>query len=175
MEKRKIIKSQAGFSLVEVIMAFTLFSVFITAFMVSQGGNITRSTIMQEDLILHNLCERKLNEQLVDLPKFTNATKNDVKTGNFKQEGRKHYKYKIEFIPLELPSLKDVLLPKEEDAQEGQNDKIKAMIYEKLQKNLEKIVWQLKVTVTNSETKYSYELATWVTDINAEMDTNFGL
>ena len=48
------------------------------------------------------------------------------------------------------------------------------MVFEKLKKNMEKILWQVKVTTTNTETDYKYELTSWITNSEAKLDTNFG-
>jgi hypothetical protein len=48
------------------------------------------------------------------------------------------------------------------------------MVFEELKKNIEKIVWQARVTVTNKETKYSYSLSTWLTNYNEKIQINVG-
>ena len=175
------ISNQNGFTLVEVMIALTLFALFITVFLMSQGSNISMSTQMSEDIMLHNLAERKINEAILDPPNFTNATENDVEEKNFEEEGFKKYRYKIEYKKLEIPDMNQLMGKTEDEANEDyanpnrqQTDAITKMVFDKLKKNIEKMLWQIRVTVTNTETNYSYELTTWVTNEKAQMDTNFG-
>ena len=167
-----------GFSLLEVLMALTIFSFFITAFMMSQGYNISSSSLMRKDITLHNLAELKINEALLDPPEFTNATENEVETKNFELEDYKNYKYTIEYKKMEIPNFNQLTGKGEDDNAdpygENRNDAIKKMVYDKLKKNMEEILWQIRVTVTNTETDYSYELSTWIINDKAQIDTNFG-
>lgn len=177
----KFLSNQKGFTLVEVMIALTLFALFVTAFIMSQGSNITMSTQMSEDLIMSSLAERKMNEVLIDPPEFTNATENDVETKNFEEEGYKKYKYTIEFKKLEIPDLSQLMgqANSDEEAEENngpdnRNDSIRKMVFQKLKLNIERILWQVKVTITNSETDYKHEVTSWITNDKAKLDTNFG-
>ena len=175
---RTFFNNQIGFTLVEVMIALTLFALFISAFIMSQGSNITMSMQMNEDLMLHNLAERKMNEVLMDPPVFTNATENDVETKNFEEDGYQKYKYTIEYKKLEVPDLAQLMgkTSDEMDSPQGENraDAIQKMVFDKLKKNIELMIWQLKVTITNTETDYKYELTSWITNDQARLDTNFG-
>lgn len=167
---------QTGFTLLEVLMAMTIFSFFIMAFMLSQGFNITSSTRMAEDVRMHNLCERMINESILNPPKFTNATENDVVSKNFSEEGIKHYKYTIKYKKMEVPDFATLIGKTEEQATEevsSNEDALKKLVYDKLKKNVEQIIWQLQVTITNTETDYKYSLSSWVINPEAKMDTNF--
>jgi len=42
----------AGFTLLEVMIAFAIFSFFIAAFMVGHGNNVADSTLLDEEAIL---------------------------------------------------------------------------------------------------------------------------
>ena len=171
-------KNDKGFSLLEVLMALTIFSFFITAFMMSQGYNISTSSLMREDITLHNLAELKINEALLNPPEFTNVTENEVESKNFELEDYKKYKYTIEYKKMEIPNFNQLTGKGENDEAdpygENKNDAIKKMVYDKLKKNMEEILWQVRVTVTNTETDYSYELSTWIINNKVKIDTNFG-
>lgn len=172
----KILKNSQGFSLVEVIIAMTVFALFISTFLMSQGTNITNSTQMAEDITLHTLAESKINEVILNPPTFTNATENDKESKNFEEEGYKKFKYTIEYKKLEIPNLNELMGEQEEDnpESESKNNAVKKMVFEKLKKNMEQMLWQVKVTVTNTENNYSYELTSWVNNTEAKIDTNFG-
>ena len=176
-KKNYLCDNQDGFTLVEVMIALTLFAVFTTVFIMSQASNQSNSSLMAEDIKLHNLAEMKINEILLDPPKFTNSTDNIKDTKAFTIEGYKNYKYTIEYQKLEIPNLSQLTGKEEgEDNPNGdsRNNAIQKMVFEKLKENIEKMVWQVKVTVENSETKYAYELTSWIENKEAKIDTNFG-
>ena len=171
------LQDQDGFTLVEVMIALTIFAVFISTFLMSQGTNISNSIIMMEDVTLHNLAESKMNEIILDPPVFTNGLENNKKSKNFKDEGYKKYKYTIEYKKLEIPDLSQLMGQSEEQDnpnEDSKNDAIKKMVFKKLKLNMEMILWQVKVTITNTESDYSYELSSWITNTEAVLDTNFG-
>ncbi|MBC74454.1 MAG: hypothetical protein CME64_00405 [Halobacteriovoraceae bacterium] len=176
MDKRVIKTTNSkGFSLVEVMIAMTLFALFITAFLMSQGSNISGSINMEEDLTMQALAQTKINEVLLNKPVFTNATENDVETKNFEEEDFKRYKYTIEYKKLEFPNFQQLTGTEEDDPYgENRSNAIKKMVFDKLKKNLEQILWQVRVTITNTETDYQYSLSTWLTNDDAKIDTNFG-
>lgn len=172
MAKTIISHNSKGFTLIEVMMAMTIFAVFITAILSSQSANVNQSMRMAEDLNLHSLAQMKINEVLLNPPVFTNATDNDAETGAFELEDFKDYKYKIEFSKTEFPNF-DQLTGSDEEETQTKNDAIKKLIFDKLKKNIELMIWQVKVTVTNTTTDYNYELSSWITNKDAKLDINF--
>lgn len=167
-------KSQQGFSLLEVMIALTVFAVYSVAMIATQTSNMNSSVQMKTDLTLHNLAELKMNESLVDVTEFTNATENDPDSGKFEIEGYKEYKFLVEYKKIKFPSLDQLMGAEEEDSNSQDNSKaMKKIIFEKLKKNIEEIIWQISVTVTEPNTNYSYTLNSWVTNEKAKIDTNF--
>ncbi|MCT4641986.1 MAG: type II secretion system GspH family protein [Bacteriovoracaceae bacterium] len=173
---KRINLSQGGFTLIEVMIALTIFGVFTTAFVVSQANNVNNSIEMQKNVTLLSLCQNKMNEAILDPPKFTNLTDKEVTSKNFTQEGYKHFKYKIEYKKLELPDFSGLTGQDDESAANSGNDNlVRKAIFKKLKDNIEKILWQVKVTVENTQTKEFFELTSWVTNDKAQLDTNFGI
>lgn len=169
-------QGQDGFTLVEVMIAMAIFGFFITAFIMSQGANINGSVTMAQDLVLQGLAERKINEVLLDKPVFSNTTENQVETKNFEEDEFKIYKYTIEYKKLEFPDLSQLTGSSEDEEERADNNSaVKKMVFEKLKKNMEKALWQVRVTITNTETDYSYSLSTWLTNDRAQLDLNFNL
>ncbi len=76
---RQIASNQRGFSLLEVMIAFVLFTLFITAFLTSTGYNVGDASLSEEQLLLQSLCERKINELFLDPPKFENMMSSGMK------------------------------------------------------------------------------------------------
>jgi hypothetical protein len=61
------------------------------------------------------------------------------------------------------------------DANKAQrNSNTEKMVFDTLKKNIERIVWQARITVTNKETKYSYALSTYLTNYNEQIQLQIG-
>lgn len=179
-----------GFSLIEVLISITLFAFFATAFLTSQGYNVQDSAVSEEQLLLQQLAERKINELVMDPPKFTNADQNRKETKTFEENDFKNYEYTLEIKKLTIPDFAQLFSQKggaSDDASESyegdyyndntknqRNAALEKMIFEELKKNIEKILWQVRVTVTNKETKYNFTLSTYITNYNERVQLNVG-
>lgn len=181
---------QKGFSLLEVMIAVALFAFFITAFLASQGYNIADSSLSEQQLILQSLCERKINELVLDPPKFQNFTDTFKETKTFEESDFSNYEYTVELKRLVIPDFaqlfgqKDGATSEAKDSYEGdyynenqssqRNTGIEKMVFEELKKNIERVIWQARVTVTNKETKYAFTLSTFLTNYNEKIQLNLG-
>jgi prepilin-type N-terminal cleavage/methylation domain-containing protein len=185
------ITNNKGFSLLEVMIAITLFAFFVTAYLTAQGYNVEDSRLSEEQLILQQLAERKINELIIDPPKFTNATANTVDTKTFEEEEFRNYQYTLEIKKVTIPDFAQLFAQKggttdeARDSYDGdyfnegtssqRNAALEKLVFEELKKNLEKIIWQARVTITNKETKYNYTLSTFITNYNEQIQINIGL
>lgn len=174
----------------EVMIAITLFAFFITAFLASQGYNVTDSQLSEEQLMLQSLCERKINELVLDPPKFNNVTENLKETKTFEESEYSNYEYTLEIKKLEIPDFAQLfnqdgaVSEAGADAYDGnyygegnqsnRNTNLEKMIFEQLKQNIEKVIWQARVTVTNKETKYNFTLSTYLTNYNEKIQLNVG-
>ncbi|MFY7992238.1 MAG: type IV pilus modification PilV family protein [Bacteriovoracaceae bacterium] len=183
---------QKGFSLLEVMIALTLFSIFIASYLVSQGYNVSDSALNEEQLMLQQLCEVKLNELYINPPKFTNVTASGIKeTKKFEESEYSNYEYTVEIKKIELPDFGQLLgskgnasdeMTEQSEDNDYYNDANKAqrnsstekMVFDTLKKNIERIIWQARITVTNKETKYSYALSTYLTNYNEQVQLQIG-
>lgn len=187
------INNQRGFSLLEVMIAITLFAFFVTAYLTSQGYNIDDSRLSEEQLRLQELCEGKINELLINPPKFTNAQSDSKETKSFEEKDLSNYSYTIELKKLTIPDFAQLFAQKDgatEEAKESyegnyfdsgtqgrgqRNSNLEKQVFEELKKNIERIIWQARITVTNKETKYSYTLSTFLTNYNEQIQLNIGI
>ena len=180
---------QAGFSLVEVLIAITLFALFAVAFLTSQGYNVTDSQLSEEQLMLQQLAQHKINELFLDPPKFQNITGNFKETQTFERKDLSGYEYTLELKKLTVPDFAQLFGQKNassgagQEAEEGnyfntpgqqRNSGLEKLVFDELKKNIERMIWQARVTVTNKETKYSYTLSTWLTNYNEKVQLNVG-
>ena len=180
--------NQSGFSLIEVLIAITLFAFFITAFLTSQGYNVTDSQLSEEQLQLQQLCERKVNELFLDPPKFQNIVGTLKESRTFEEKDLSNFEYTLEIKKLTVPDFAQLFgqgggssdadgsnqSPVNPSSQ-NRNSSIEKMVFEELKKNIERIIWQARVTVTNKETKLSYSLSTWLTNYGERVQLNVGI
>lgn len=179
--------SQSGFTLLEVMIAVTLFTLFAAAYLVSQGYNISDSMLSEEQLKLHALCERQINEVLINPPRYTNALDNTKDTKTFEDEEYANYSYTVEWKRLTVPDFGKIFANQgaqqgseegsenkyfDDDKKANRNSSLEQIVFDKLKENIEKIMWQVRMTVTNKETKYSYTLSRWVTNYDEPVQLN---
>ena len=62
----------------------------------------------------------------------------------------------------------------EQNRIETQETQVRKRVFAILKRNLEEIIWQVRVEVTSPDNDF-YELTSWVEKGNAQIDRNFGL
>jgi len=171
---KRLINAQSGFSILEVMVALAIFGAYATVMILTQVSNTDRSMNMAKDLKLHTLAQMKMNEVLIRKNEFTNASENDVETGNIEIEGLEYFKFQVEFKRNEFPDFSALMGQTDEQVAEADpNAGIKKLIFDKMKKNVEEMIWQVKVTIINTQDSTSYELNSWVNKDNAKLDTKF--
>lgn len=182
--------NQKGFSLLEVMIAITLFAFFVTAFLTSTGYNVSDSALSEEQLMLQSLCERKINELHFDPPKFKNLTENFKETKTFEEKEFEKYEWTLEMKKLTLPDFAQLFAQKgattdeaqdsyegdyfNEGTQNSRNQNLEKLVFEELKKNIERILWQARVSVRNKETNYTFTLSTYLTNYEEKVQLNVG-
>ncbi len=158
----KTTKNQSGFSLIEVLIAITVFSVFISAYTLTQGNNLTDSIRMSEELILKKLTEKIINEIVLNPEEVTPSQSLKPVTKKFEEDGLEFYEYTIEYQRIELPDLSQIAAGEDNNEDDGGNAALQKRIYDQFKDNIERLVWQARVTVKNTDSGYSYVLSTFI-------------
>lgn len=159
---RTMTQAQSGFSLLEVLIATTIFAVFASAYVVTQGSNVTEGNQMREEMKLRELCEQKINEIISNPPELRDQLTISKEQKTFEKDS--NYEYTLQWFKLEFPDVSQM----GGEGDEGESA-VNAMVAKKVKDNMEKLLWQLKVTVTNKETKFNYTLSTWLHNTKAEV------
>lgn len=171
MAKKRKLNSKtlsAGFTLIEVMIATGIFAVFVAAFMVAQGYNISDSTQFTEELKLKSLAEQKINELVVNPPEFAESLTVGAETKSFEDDSE--YEYTVEWKLFTLP---DLTRSTDDGAQA--NDPVKmleAKLFEKIKENMEKMIWQAEVTIKSKLSGQKYTVSTWLYNGDAELNTS---
>lgn len=147
---------QSGFTLIEVMIALAIFGVFIVAYVSGQGGNLLDSTSMREEQRLFTLANNKLSEIINDPPEFSESLTSNIDTKTF--EDNENYEWSVEFKKFEIPEFAAASGQEEVPAEQ----ETQSRIYSRIKDNLEKMLWQIRVTVKNKETGQTSSLSTWL-------------
>jgi type II secretion system protein I len=160
--------TQDGFTLMEILIAITVFAVFVASYMVAQGFNLTDSMVLKEEMILKRLCENKINELIINPPELNSGATLSPQTKNF--EDYPDYAYTVEIKQMKIPDLSKLV----ESGEEGDNasgmSASEKRVLNKVGEALQEMVWQLKVTVAKKEDNFNYTLSTWLYKKDARID-----
>lgn len=164
-----------GMTLIEVLIALAIFAAVSVALVATVTDLIDSSNNFRNDVKLHSLAELKMNEVLIGNREFSEATNNSEDSGQFEVEGFEDYKYKVQIRRMELPNLAEIMgqTGEQEDRTPSRQLDIQNRIFGILKKNLEEMIWQVRVEVTAPNNQI-YELTSWIEKSNAQIDKNFG-
>ena len=156
-----------GFTLLEVLIALTIFAAFMASFVISQGYSLNFSSRMKEDLKLKELCQKKLNEIILAPPSYTESLTLSNEISTFEEESG--YEFEIEYRRLTIPD--PARLAGEEEGEAGGND-LKRRITTKVINLMKELIWQVVVTIRNKESKRSFNASTWLLNSKAKIDVS---
>jgi prepilin-type N-terminal cleavage/methylation domain-containing protein len=165
-----------GFSILEVLIATTIFAFFATAYVVSDGHNKASSTAIKEELILQQLADEVIQLIKLDPPKFDDALTLAPETKTFEQEGMEQYQYTVTYAKLEIPNLAQIQGKGAEDQEEpesNQSSGLENRVFDEIKKYIEDRIWQVKVEVKNKDSGFLYSLSTWLTNEKAKPKIKF--
>ncbi len=161
------LKSQ-GFSLVEVLIAVTLFSIFLATYYSTRSTALLQSRRIREEVVLQRLCSEKLNEVILSPPELSEILTVADQTESIATKGFEGYQSIVQWKKLTIPDF-SALITGEEGEEQNPRSALQKQVFDQLRDNIEKMVWQVKVTVKNPKSNYTYSLSTWVTNENAQV------
>ena len=166
--------NKRGFSLLEVMMAMFIVAIFGVALLTGIGGNVFRSSEMREDLKVVELVEMKINELILDPPEFDEtlltAFTNEEKFKDFPD-----YTYSIKMHPFMLADYLASLGQGPESEEYAEEGELYKRVFNMVSRNVQKMIWQIEVTVTHTESERSYSVSTLLfnRDVNIDWEGGF--
>lgn len=171
MGKQKVmahnLKSEEGFSLVEVLIAIAIFSIFTVSFITGLGYNLLDSSSLKDEMMLKNLCESKINEIITNPPELKESLTLSKETKAF--ENFSDYSYTLQYKKFPVPDLNKILAPSSNDPEENSQAEMNKRIFTTFKENMEKMIWQVEVSVKNKNTERSFTLSAWILNPQAEV------
>lgn len=161
---------QKGFSLIEVMIALAIFSVFITAFVTSQGFNISDSARFKNEVQLQLLTELKLNELIANPPELSGRLTLTPETGDMEEDA--NYSYSVTYQLFELPDFEKINDTNAGERVSPELVELQRRIYENVKNNMKELIWQVEVVITDKTTQESYSASTWL--YNQAAQVQFG-
>lgn len=162
--------NQSGFTLMEVMIALVIFAVFASVFVTGQGYNMIDSGKLKDELLMKDYCENKINDIIVNPPELRDSlvaskeTKDVPNDSNFQTT----VEYKKFFVPdmQKISSTNDLDAKEKEDSPQAQMEK---KIFKIFKENMEKMIWQVEVTVKNKNNDSTFKLSAWLYNQNADV------
>lgn len=160
-------KNQDGMTLIEIAIALLLFALFVTAYMSSQGNNVDASMSFKGELLLKDIAEMKINEELINPSESFRPTGGKIKIdppkdSDFKEiEEYPGYKVAVQYFKVTIPELSKITGQEDQENNPDQNQAIQKRIFDNFKKNMERLIWQIVVTVKHEESGQTYDLSTW--------------
>jgi len=152
------IKQNSGFTLIEVMIALAIFAVFIVSFISAQGYNVLDSSRIRKEIQLKELAQFKINEIITTPPEFKESLTLKPETGKF--EDHEQFKFEVAYKKFLIPDYAKLTGQNDEDSSDS--NPIQKKIFENVKKNMEEMIWQVEVTVINSENDDRYSVSTWL-------------
>jgi len=161
-------RDNRGFALIEVMIALFIFAIFMAVFATTQGYNLSDSSHMREEILLEEIAESELNKLMLDPPKVFNLGMT-LGGGDTKPvENYEGYERTIKWFEFKVPDYNKLQGKEDNDSDTGDSIYKKKM-FEEIKKNLEKLIWQVEITIKNKDTGFTYTLSTFVMDHKAKV------
>lgn len=170
-------KKKNGFSLFEILVAIIIFAYFSLSYTAIKHNNTNQSLNANRKSLLAQLCKNKFNEMMINPPVYDASLVLSPKEGDFSDSGYPGYTYKVEYKKFKLPDIKKIMGSSKRD-NGGSDDQDKGsqfekMVLESMKENMERLIWQMKVTVTQKEGKHAFSLSAWIKDNKQKITFQF--
>jgi type II secretion system protein J len=177
MAKRQIglkvnLNNQSGFTLMEVMIAIAIFAVFATVFVTGFGYNLLDSGKLKEDILLKDYAENKINELITNPPTLSESLTLSKETKDVEDDSA--YQTIVEFKKFTVPDVAKIMSSSSaeggrQNEEESQQAQMQKRIFTVYKENMEKMLWQVEVTVKNKMTSETFRLSTWIYNQNADV------
>ena len=113
---------------------------------------------MRFEYEMKNLLEQEVNQLIINPPEFTPSlllsTENDYKT----IENFEAYEIRIQWFEFKLPDLSQLRRQSEDQSTNNAQESIQTKIFNNVSKNLQALLWQLKVIIRTKRHKSLWTL-----------------
>lgn len=158
-----------GFTLMEVMIAISIFAIFASVFVTGQGYNLLDSSSLKDEILLKDICENKINDIITNPPELRDSltlSKNisiDEKNSNIEVS----VQYKKFFVP----DMKKIVGSQDDGSNKdvSPQEQMETRLFSVFKSNMEKMIWQVEVSAKNKNNDSSFRLATWLYNTGADV------
>lgn len=163
-----------GFSLFEILVAIIIFAYFSLSYVSIKFNNTNQRILANRKSILSQLCKNKFNEMIINPPHYEAALVLSPKTGDFSDIGYPDYTFKVEYKKFKLPDIRKILgkSGKEKESEKGQQG-FERIILDSMKENMERMIWQIRVSVKQKSFDNEMSLSAWVNDPKQKITFQF--
>jgi type II secretion system protein I len=166
-KEKTLIHNQQGFTLMEVVIAISIFAVFATAFMSSQGQNLIDSSKLKTEMTIKDLCQNKINEVIANPPELRDSRTLAKDEKDF--DDNPNYHYSIEYKKFFVPDLSKLSGNDDNKGEQSSKEQLLKRIFKVYKENMEKMLWQIEVVVKDKTTGEEFKLSTWLYNQDADV------
>lgn len=162
-------KLAEGMSLLEVMIAMAIMAVFSTVFISGIGSNIFSSSEIRSDITIFELAQMKINEIIVTPPPLRETLLTETKDEKEFEEFPGYF-YSVLLQKITIPDYASfVETDGSEDIHPDKNSEIKQKIVETVVENMQKLIWQIEITITHRESNRSHTVSSWLYNNKAKL------
>jgi prepilin-type N-terminal cleavage/methylation domain-containing protein len=164
--------NQSGFTLMEVMIAIAIFAIFSTVFVTGFGYNLLDSGNLKEDILLKDFAENKINDIITNPPTLADSLTLTKETKDI--ENNPNYQTIVEYKKFFVPDMTKITETAGESTTDEDNQQaaMEKRIFAVFKENMEKMIWQVEVTVKNKTTSQTFVLDAWI--YNPAADVKIG-
>lgn len=153
----------------EVMIAIAIFATFATIFVTGFGYNLMDSGHLKEDMLLKDYAENKINDIITNPPTLADSLTLTKETKDV--EGDSNYQTIVEYKKFFVPDMTKIADTAEEAATDEDNQQaaMEKRIFTVFKENMEKMIWQVEVTVKNKLSGDKFVLDAWIYNQNADV------
>lgn len=166
-KRKKIINNQSGFTLLEVMIAIAIFTIFATVFITGQGYNVIDSSKLKTEINLKDICENKINDIVTNPPELKDSLTLTKESKDY--ENDTNYKYTIEYKKFVVPDMSKLKNSADEEEDGKTQTDMEKRIWNTFKENMEKMIWQVEVVCTEKSSNDQFRLSTWLYNNNADV------
>lgn len=161
--------NQSGFTLMEVMIAIAIFATFASIFVTGFGYNLMDSGHLKEDILLKDIGENKINEIITNPPTLSDSLTLTKETKDV--ENNTNYQTIVEYRKFFVPDMTKIADTNNESQSDEDNQQaaMEKRIFTVFKENMEKMIWQVEVTVKNKLSGDTFVLDAWIYNQNADV------
>ena len=164
---------QKGMSLLELMIAMAITAIFGVVLLSGIGGNVFRSEEMRDELKIAELLELKMNELVLEPPPFQENLLTEFEDEQ-KFEDFPGYVYSVRIHPFMLSDYLAALGQGPDSEEYQEQGELYRRVFNLVAKNVQKIIWQVEITVTHISSERSLSASRFFYNRDASIEWEGG-